>query len=147
MGSLEADPVVSEILKLHEKIAFEQKRARVLRREYNSLVSKHYKLRDREALVQFKFCEHLRAEGIDHQEQVVVESGRIDVLTSACVIEIKYGNQDAVIYQAIGQLAYYGTFYPFHSRVIVITGNPSAKMQKVLETLGIEWRVFTCIPI
>jgi len=131
-----------ELNRLHANILINQKEARVLTRQYNKIAADNMKSRDKEALMEYHYCARLDELGIEYARQVSVGHGRIDVLTSDTIIELKYGSGRSVIFEAIGQLIYYRTFYPNRKCMIVITAKPRVSMAEILSELGIELEVF-----
>ena len=60
------------------------------------------------------------------------------------MIELKAKSSDNYIYQAIGQLCYYLSFYPDRNGKIVAPIEPSLKMIEVCGFMDISIEVFEC---
>lgn len=135
---------IERINELYNGIQRCHKEAKEQKRIHNSLVLRESKIKDKEAFVQYEYCKKLEDKDILFQEQAIVPSGRIDVLTSTEIIEIKYGSSRQAIFEAIGQLSYYSIYYPNHFKKIVITDQPAEQSKKVMKSLFIEWEVFKC---
>jgi hypothetical protein len=63
------------------------------------------------------------------QTEVSTDSGRIDILTSSKVIEVKNVRQYK---HAIGQVVSYGHYYPRHERCIYLFGKVSEKQRRLI---------------
>ena len=131
-----------ELNRLHSNIIFNTKEANILKRRYNNIVAKEHKLRDKEELLEYLYCNNLFKKGVYYKTQVAVENGRIDVLTDDFIIELKHGSSRSKVFEAIGQLNYYSMFYPGRDLKIVLSENPCIQVSKVLEKLNIILEVY-----
>ncbi len=71
----------------------------------------------------------LAAQIPDSQTEVPTSSGRIDILTSSKVIEVKTVRHYK---HAIGQVISYGHYYPTHERCIYLCGKVSEKHRRLI---------------
>ena len=131
-----------ELNRLHENIVSNTKESRILKRKYNAMVTKEYKIKDKEQLIEYLYCNSLKEKGVCFQNQVIVENGRIDVLTDDFIIEIKYGGNRSKVFEAIGQLYYYNIFYPGRDLKIVLSEKPCVQTARVLKKLNIQLEVY-----
>jgi hypothetical protein len=131
-----------ELNRLHLRITSNNREANMLKRRYNNMLAKEHKLRDKEQLLEYLYCNSLLNNGVCYKSQVSVENGRIDVLTDDFIIELKYGSSRTKVFEAIGQLNYYSMFYPGRDLKIVLSENPSMQVLMVLKKLNILLEVF-----
>jgi len=135
----EAEKQISE---LYRSMKQNEVQTRKLKREYNKVVGSIYKIKDKEALIEFLYCKKLEQSQIEYKNQFIVNNGRIDILTNEYIIEIKYGSNRSTIFEAIGQLKFYSLFFPNKKLKIITTGKIMNQMENILYALNIEYEIF-----
>ena len=99
-----------------------------------------------EALLQQRYVEHLRRQGISLGREHYFRNGRVDIVTVEPnqIIELKDGSSRSKLWEAIGQLHYYSLYFPGFTQKIVTNHKISLSMRNILKRLNIEWEVFLC---
>ena len=78
----------------------------------------------RERLFVDTICQTLEEKGVGHQREVATPVGYIDVLTDTTLYEAKHWSN---IKHAVGQILFYGHYYPRSQYVIIVFAKDDKK--------------------